>query len=154
MSVSSDMATAVEAAINAAVTAGTLSPWTFAAERTYSPPTELTETQGLIVLVMASAETKAAASRNSDSFRVTVQTAVCKKIDSLSVQTSTEQIDALMDLVESINDVCRSRMTAGSLLAGWQETRRNPTYDAERLQTNGVFLSVSEHDYFVVRNVP
>jgi quinoprotein glucose dehydrogenase len=59
-----------------------------------------------------------------------------------------------VEAVQAINDELRGPLTVGTLKAGWQEMRRNPIYDAEQLMTTGVFQSVTEHDFEMVRNVP
>ena len=150
MSVTSSIAEAVKDLLNAAVTAGTFSPFTFAAERTYDPPRDLDAIQDLIVLVIATAELQDAATRDRNRFRVTIQTAVCKRVDAIDLANA--EIDKLMDLVQSINDTCRAPLvTVG---AGWQASRRSPIFDPEALQTKGLFVSVTEHDYLLIREVP
>ena len=150
MSVTVDIAEAVKDLLNAGVTAGTFAPFTFAAERTYDAPRDLESIQDLIVLVMASAEQQSAASRDRNNFLVTIQTAVCKRVD--AAELANTEIDKLQDLVQNINDTCRHPLT--TLGAGWQASRRSPIYDAEKLQTHGLFLSVTEHDYILTRRVP
>lgn len=152
MSVLSDVAQEVADVLNAAVTAGTFSPWVFAANRTYSPPRNLEDIQDLEVLVLAAGETKTAAARGKDAFLVTVQVAVIQKVDMLQLETSNSEMDALMDLVQSIGDKLRAPLPTSA--AGWQASRRAPIYDAEALLKNGVFQAVTEVDYLVVRDVP
>jgi len=152
MSIPADVADAVTAAINAAALAGTFAPWEFAAQRTYIPPRDLEEIQGLTVLVLASAEVKTMVARGKDSFLITVQSAVVKKIDLLTAENANEQIDKLIDLTQAIDDELRVTFTAAA--ASWQATRRAPLYDAESLLKQGIFQAVSEHDYLVVRTTP
>jgi hypothetical protein len=151
VSVPADIAQAVTDLLNAGVVAGTFAPWNFTAIRTYSPPRDLETIQELIVLVMATAENATVAARGSDQLVVTVQVAVCKKIE--VIELANNEIDELMSLVQSINDTCRARPLAMTPPAAWQARRRNPVYDAEALQTMGLFLSVTEHDYHCVRAV-
>lgn len=149
MSDLSTVAQSVVDVINAGVTAGDFTPWNFAAIRTYDAPrrTALEEIDRLTVLVMATGEQSERASRGATAVTITVQVAVIKKLETLELSNS--ELDAMNDLVESINDAVQAR--GASLPATPMAMRRAPIYDAEMLQTMGLFAAVTEHDFLKIR---
>lgn len=152
MSVEIELADAVVTRLNMPSSQATFVPFQFVARRTQIPSLELREITELQVLVIASEEVVTPVARDRDSHLVTVQVAVVQKLVARGLDEISQEIDALLDLVQRINDVCRTSLP-GVSPAGWQGRSRTPLYDQQKLDEQHLFVSVTEQRYLTVRRV-
>src|SRR5690606_18917339 len=119
-----DVADAVTASLNA----GTFSP-PFTAQRRYQPRLDLAQLQTLRVSVVPKSVTTTAASRR-DGF---VDSAVDIGIQQKVTAGDPSQVDALLDLVEQINDHLRLTPLASFPGALWVSAAHEPVFASEHL---------------------
>ena len=142
MSTIIDVADAVVANVNA----GSFSQ-EFTAERTYQPVFELPEMQTLHVSVVPKSILIAAASRSDNFFDCAIDIGVQKKVDA----DDSDEIDALMGLVEELVDHLRLKRLDALPAAAWLSIENEPVFAPEHLDQQRTFTSVVTVTYRVRR---
>ncbi|NLY02727.1 MAG: hypothetical protein GXY83_42280 [Rhodopirellula sp.] len=141
------IADAVVAALNAA----TLSQ-PFSAVRYYLPEFDLKEMKDLHVSVVPAELDEEIADRGRDRAEYKIHVAVQKRVakqDSSGLDNAA--IDALMQLVQEIDDLFRHKPLAGFEQALWAKTENKPNYDPKHLQENQQFTSLLAFTFRVIR---
>jgi hypothetical protein len=114
----------------------------------YTPDFDLTEMGTLHVTVVPMGRTARPADRTRQEYTHTLLIGIQKKIDPESeTETTEQQTDALMDLVEEIETLLRRFTLEGAPAAQWASTEAQPIYDAKQLQTMGLFTAVLSVTY-------
>ena len=141
------IADAVPAALNAA----TLSQ-SFTAVRHYLPEFDLKEMETLHVSVVPAELDEETADRTRDRAEYKIHVAVQKRVAKQDPPgLDTAAIDALMQLVEEIDDLFRHKRLAGYEQAHWAKTENKPIYDPKHLKEHGQFTSLLVFTFRVTR---
>ena len=138
-------------AVTAALNAATLSQ-SFTAVRHYLPEFDLKEMETLHVSVVPAELDEETADRTRDRAEYKIHVAVQKRVakqDPPGLDTAT--IDALMQLVEEIDDLFRHNRLAGYEQAHWAKTENKPIYDPKHLKEHGQFTSLLVFTFRVTR---
>ena len=142
-----EIADAVTAALNAA----TLSQ-PFTAVRHYLPEFDLKEMETLHVSVVPAELDEEIADRTRDRAEYKIHIAVQKRVAKQDPPgLDTAAIDALMQLVEEIDDLFRHKRLAGYEQAHWAKTENKPIYDPKHLKEHGQFTSLLVFTFRVIR---
>ena len=141
------IADAVVAVLNAA----TLSQ-PFTAARHYLPEFDLKEMDTLHVSVVPAELDEEIADRTRDRAEYKIHVAVQKRVSKQDPPgLDTAAIDALMQLVEEIDDLFRHKPLAGYEQAHWTKTENKPIYDPKHLKEHGQFTSLLVFTFRVTR---
>jgi hypothetical protein len=138
-------------AVTAALNAATLSQ-SFTAVRHYLPEFDLKEMETLHVSVVPAELDEETADRTRDRAEYKIHVAVQKRVakqDPPGIDTAA--IDALMQLVEEIDDLFRHKRLAGYEQAHWAKTENKPIYDQKHLKEHGQFTSLLVFTFRVTR---
>jgi hypothetical protein len=138
-------------AVTAALNAATLSQ-PFTAVRHYLPEFDLKEMETLHVSVVPAELDEETADRTRDRAEYKIHVAVQKRVakqDPPGIDTAA--IDALMQLVEEIDDLFRHKRLAGYEQAHWAKTENKPIYDPKHLKEHGQFTSLLVFTFRVTR---
>jgi hypothetical protein len=138
-------------AVTAALNAATLSQ-SFTAVRHYLPEFDLKEMETLHVSVVPAELDEEMADRTRDRAEYKIHVAVQKRVakqDPPGIDTAA--IDALMQLVEEIDDLFRHKRLAGYEQAHWAKTENKPIYDPKHLKEHGQFTSLLVFTFRVTR---
>ena len=141
------IADAVTAALNAAALSQS-----FTAVRHYLPEFDLKEMETLHVSVVPAELDEETADRTRDRAEYKIHVAVQKRVakqDPPGIDTAA--IDALMQLVEEIDDLFRHKRLAGYEQAHWAKTENKPIYDPKHLKEHGQFTSLLVFTFRVTR---
>jgi hypothetical protein len=133
-----EIADAVVAALNAAALSHP-----FTAARHYLPEFDLKEMDTLHVSVVPAELDEEIADRTRDRAEYKIHVAVQKRVakqDPPGIDTAA--VDALMQLVEEIDDLLRHKRLAGCEGAHWVKTENKPIYDPRQLKEHGLFTSL------------
>ena len=142
-----EIADAVVAALNAA----TLSQ-PFTAVRHYLPEFDLKEMGTLHISVVPAELDEEVADRTRDRAEYKIHVAVQKRVAKQDPPgLDTAAIDALMQLVEEIDDLFRHNRLAGYEQAHWAKTENKPIYDPKQLKEHGLFTSLLVFTFRVTR---
>jgi hypothetical protein len=142
-----EIADAVVAALNAA----TLSQ-PFTAARHYLPEFDLKEMETLHVSVVPAELDEETADRTRDRAEYKIHVAVQKRVAKQDPPgLDTQAIDALMQLVQEIDDLFRHKRLAGYAQAHWAKTENKPIYDPKHLKEHGQFTSLLVFTFRVTR---
>jgi hypothetical protein len=141
------IADAVVAVLNSA----TLSQ-PFTAARHYLPEFDLTEMDTLHVSVVPAELDEEIADRVRDRAEYKIHVAVQKRVTRQEPPgLDTAAIDALMRLVEEIDDVFRHKPLTGYEKAHWVRSENKPIYDPKHLKEHNQFTSLLALTFRVVR---
>ncbi len=141
------IADAVAAALNAA----SLSQ-PFTAVRHYLPEFDLKEMDTLHVSVVPAELDEETADRTRDRAEYKIHVAIQKRVAKQDPPgLDTAAIDALMQLVEEIDDLLRHKRLAGYEQAHWAKTENKPIYDPKHLKEHGQFTSLLVFTFRVTR---
>ena len=124
----------------------------FSAVRYYLPEFELKELKDLHVSVVPAQLDEEVSDRARDRADYKIHVAVQKRVakqDQSGLDAAA--IDALMLLVEEIDDLLRHKPLAGFESARWVKTENAPIYDPKHLQENQQFTSLLAFTYRVIR---
>jgi hypothetical protein len=124
----------------------------FTAERYYLPEFDLTEMDTLHVSVVPAELDEEIADRSRDRAEYKIHVAVQKRVakqDGTGLDNSA--IDALMRLVEEIDDLFRHKPLTGCEEAHWIKTENKPIYDPRHLKEHNQFTSLLAFTYRMVR---
>jgi hypothetical protein len=138
-------------ALVAVLNATTLSQ-PFTAVRHYLPEFDLKQMDTLHVSVVPAELDEEIADRTRDRAEYKIHVAVQKRVSKQDPPgLDTAAIDALMQLVEEIDDVLRHKPVAGYELAHWTKTENKPIYDPKHLKEHGQFTSLLVFTFRVTR---
>jgi len=138
-------------AVTAALNAATLSQ-SFSAARYYLPEFDLKEMKDLHVSVVPAELDEEIADRGRDRAEYKIPVAVPKRVAKQEPPgLDNAAIDALMQLVEEIDDLFRHKPLAGYPEAHWTKTENKPIYDPKHLQEHGQFTSLLALTFRVMR---
>ena len=138
-------------AVTAALNAATLSQ-SFTAVRHYLPEFDLKEMEALHVSVVPAELDEEMADRTRDRAEYKIHVAVQKRVAKQDPPgLDTHAIDALMQLVEEIDDLFRHKRLAGYEQAHWAKTENKPIYDPKHLKEHGQFTSLLVFTFRVTR---
>jgi hypothetical protein len=146
-------ATTVEiaAAVVAALNAASLSQ-PFTAVRHYLPEFDLQEMDTLHVSVVPAELDEEMADRTRDKAEYKIHVAVQKRVAKQATPgIDTTAVDALMQLVEEIDDLFRHKQLTGYEEAHWAKTENKPIYDPKHLKEHGQFTSLLIFTFRVTR---
>jgi hypothetical protein len=132
------IADALVAALNAAALSQP-----FTAVRHYLPEFELKELDTLHVSVVPAELDEEIVDRTRDRAEYKIHVAVQKRVakqDPPGIDTAA--VDALMQLVEEIDDLLRHKPLAGYEKAHWVKSENKPIYDPKQLKEHGLFTSL------------
>ena len=147
------MATVVDIA-NAMVTAlnGSALSQPFEASRYYLPEFDLKEMDTLHVSVVPAELDEEIADRSRDRAEYKIHVAVQKRVTKSDPPgLDPAAIDALMQLVEEIDDLFRHKPLMGYEAASWAKTENKPIYDPKHLKEHGQFTSLLVFTFRVLR---
>jgi len=130
----------------------------FSAKRLYLPRFELKDMIALHVSVVPKATVITIADRRRTQHEHTIDIAVQKRINadigvSASLDPETDELDGLMNLVESIADHLRFRQLEDYPDAAWVGLANDPIYSVEHLEQMRQFTSLLSVTYRVLRDV-
>lgn len=138
-------------AVVAALNAHTFSQ-AFTAERYYLPEFDLTAMDQLHVSVVPAELDEELADRIRDRAEYKIHVAVQKRVAKQEPPgLDTAAIDALMALVEEIDDLFRHKPLPGYEQAHWTKTENKPIYDPKHLKEHGQFTSLLVFTFRVTR---
>ena len=138
-------------AVTAALNAATLSQ-SFTAVRHYLPEFDLKEMETLHVSVVPAELDEEIADRTRDRAEYKIHVAIQKRVAKQDPPgLDTAAIDALMQLVEEIDDLIRHKRLAGYEEASWAKTENKPIYDPKHLKEHGQFTSLLVFTFRVTR---
>ena len=141
------IAKAVVNAINAATLSQPVD-----AKRYYLPEFDLKEMDSLHVSVVPAELDEEVADRSRDRAEYKIHVAVQKRVSRRDPPGLNEAaIDALMHLVEEIDDLFRHRALVGYESATWVKTENRPIYDPKHLKEHNQFTSLLVLTFRVVR---
>lgn len=124
----------------------------FTAARYYLPEFDLTEMDELHVSVVPAELDEEIADRTRDRADYKIHVAVQKRIAQQEPPgLDVPAIDALMALVEEIDDLVRHKPLAGYEQAHWVKTENKPIYDPKHLKEHGQFTSLLVFTFRVTR---
>jgi len=147
MATVTEIADAVVTALNDATLSQPL-----AADRHYLPEFDLTAMDQLHVSVVPAELDEEIADRARDRAEYKIHVAVQKRVSQQeSPGLDTTAIDALMGLVEEIDDLFRHKPLAGYEAAHWTKTENKPIYDPKHLKEHGQFTSLLVLTFRVTR---
>lgn len=133
-----EIADAVVAALNAAALSLPL-----AAERSYLPEFDLGQMKDLHVTVVPAELDEELLDRTRDAAQYKIHLAVQKRVSKAGGGgLDSQAIDALMHLVEEIDDLFRHKPLAGYPQAHWVKTENRPIYDPKHLKEHSQFTSL------------
>lgn len=138
-------------AVTAALNAATLSQ-PFTAVRHYLPEFDLKEMETLHVSIVPAELDEEIADRTRDRAEYKIHVAVQKRVarqDPPGLDTA--ELDALMQLVEEIDDLFRHKRLAGYEQAHWAKTENRPIYDPKHLKEHGQFTSLLVFTFRITR---
>ena len=147
MAVVVEIADAVVTALNGAHLSQPVS-----AQRYYLPEFDLKDMDTLHVSVVPAELDEEIADRAHDRAEYKIHVAVQKRVakqDPPGIDTAA--IDALMQLVEEIDDLFRHKRLAGYEQAHWAKTENKPIYDPKHLKEHGQFTSLLVFTFRVTR---
>ena len=138
-------------AVTAALNAATLSQ-PFTAVRHYLHEFDLKEMGTLHISVVPAELDEEIADRTRDRAEYKIHVAVQKRVAKQDPPgLDTAAIDALMQLVEEIDDLFRHKRLAGYEQAHWAKTENKPIYDPKHLKEHGQFTSLLVFTFRVTR---
>ncbi len=141
------IADAVVAALNAAALSQP-----FTAVRHYLPEFDLKEMDTLHVSVVPAELDEEIADRVRDRAEYKIHVAVQKRVSKQDPPgLDAAAIDALMQLVEEIDDLLRHKPLAGYEQAHWTKTENKPIYDPKHLKEHGQFTSLLVFTFRITR---
>jgi hypothetical protein len=124
----------------------------FTAKRYYLPEFDLKEMDTLHVSVVPAELDEEIADRSRDRSEYKIHVAVQKRVaKQVAPGIDADAMDALMLLVEEIDDLFRHKVLAGYEQAHWMKTENKPIYDPKQLKENGLFVSLLQFTFRVVR---
>lgn len=122
------------------------------AVRHYLPEFDLKEMGTLHVSVVPAELDEEMADRSRDKAEYTIHVAVQKRVAKQEPPgLDMAAIDALMQLVEEIDDLFRHKPLTGFEQAHWVKTENKPIYDPKHLKEHGQFTSLLAFTYRLVR---
>ena len=142
-----EIADAVVAALNAARLSQS-----FTAVRHYLPEFDLKEMETLHVSVVPAELDEETSDRTRDKAEYKIHVAVQKRVakqDPPGIDTAA--VDALMQLVEEIDDLFRHKRLTGYEQASWAKTENKPIFDPKHLKEHGQFTSLLVFTFRVTR---
>lgn len=147
MAVITDIADAVVATLNRALLSQPL-----VAKRYYLPEFDLKDMDQIHVSVVPAELEEEIADRSRDRAEYKIHVAVQKRVtkqDPPGLDGAT--IDALMQLVQEIDDCFRHKTLFGYEAAAWTKTENKPIYDPKHLKEHGQFTSLLVLTFRVTR---
>ncbi len=124
----------------------------FTAERHYLPEFDLKEMDTLHVSVVPAELDEEIADRTRDRAEYKIHVAIQKRVvKSDGTGLDMVAIDALMRLVEDIDDLFRHKPLAGYEDAHWVKSENKPIYDPKHLKEHNQFTSLLVLTFRVVR---
>jgi hypothetical protein len=141
------IADAVVAVLNAATLSQPLT-----AVRHYLPEFDLQEMETLHVSVVPAELDEEIADRTRDRAEYKVHVAVQKRVVRQEPPgIDAAAVDAIMQLVEEIDDLFRHKRLSGFESASWAKTENKPIYAPKHLQEHGQFTSLLAFTFRVAR---
>jgi hypothetical protein len=115
----------------------------FTAARHFLPEFNLPEMDTLHVSVVPAELDEEIADRSRDRAEYRIHVAVQKRVTQIDgTGLDTTAIDALMQLVQEIDDLFRHKPLTGYETAHWVKTENKPIYDPKHLKEHGQFTSL------------
>ena len=147
MAVIVDIADAVVATLN-----GTGLSQPFEAKRYYLPEFDLKDMGTIHVSVVPAELEEEVADRSRDRAEYKIHVAVQKRVTKHDPPGFDQAaIDALMHLVQEIDDLFRHKPLLGYEQASWTKTENKPIYDPKHLKEHGQFTSLLVLTFRVTR---
>lgn len=147
MAVIVDIADAVVTTLN-----GTGLSQPFEAQRYYLPEFELKDMDTIHVSVVPAELDEEVADRSRDRAEYKIHIAVQKRVTKQDPPGFDEAaLDAMMQLVEEIDDLFRHKPLVGYEQASWTKTENKPIYDPKHLKEHGQFTSLLVLTFRVTR---
>lgn len=141
------IADAVVAVLNAAMLSQP-----FTAVRHYLPEFDLKEMETLHVSVVPAELDEEIADRTRDRAEYKIHVAVQERVARQHPPgIDTAAVDALLQLVEEIDDLFRHKRLTGYEQAHWAKTENKPIYDPKHLKEHGQFTSLLVFTFRVTR---